>query len=142
MLSGRLGGEKPLAFAPMADVRPIYATHYALGVVGSLQDVAAPPYDVIDAGMRTELLERSPFNAVAIDLPKPYGETGPQQTEDDPYERAARTMDEWRQAGVLIAASEPAVWAVTQDYTGPDGTPPTRHGILAPVRLEGFSPGQ
>jgi len=33
----------------MADVRPIYATHYDLGVAGSLQDVAAPPYDVIDA---------------------------------------------------------------------------------------------
>src|SRR5260221_11288530 len=103
MHSRRLRGEKPLAFAPMADVRPIYATHYDLGVVGSLQDVAAPPYDVIDAGMRTELLERSPYNAVAIDLPKPYGETGPQQTGADPYDRAAWTLDEWRDAGALVA---------------------------------------
>ncbi|HKB51992.1 MAG TPA: DUF1015 domain-containing protein [Solirubrobacterales bacterium] len=126
----------------MADVRPIYATHYDLGVVGSLQDVAAPPYDVIDAGMRTELLERSPYNAVAIDLPKPYGETGPQQTEDDPYERAAVMMDEWRDAGALVADSEPAIWAMTQDYTGPDGGPRTRHGILARVRVEDFSAGQ
>ena len=126
----------------MADVRPIHATHYDLGVVGSLQDVAAPPYDVIDADMRTELLARSPYNAVAIDLPKPYGETGPQQTEDDPYERAARTMEEWRQAGALVADSEPAIWAMTQDYTGPDGTPRTRHGILARVRVEDFSAGQ
>ena len=61
----------------MADVRPFNALHYDLGVVGSLQDVAAPPYDVIDAAQRAELLERSPYNAVAIDLPKPYGETGP-----------------------------------------------------------------
>jgi uncharacterized protein (DUF1015 family) len=126
----------------MADVRPIHATHYDLGVVGSLQDVAAPPYDVIDAEMRAELLGRSPYNAVAIDLPKPYGETGPQQTEDDPYERAARTMDEWRQAGALVADAEPAIWAMTQDYTGPDGTPRTRHGILARVRVEDFSAGQ
>jgi uncharacterized protein (DUF1015 family) len=71
----------------MADVRPIHATHYDLGVVRSLQDVAAPPYDVIDADMRTELLARSPYNAVAIDLPKPYGETGPQQT---PSRRSGR----------------------------------------------------
>jgi uncharacterized protein (DUF1015 family) len=126
----------------MADVRPIFATHYDLGVVGALQKVAAPPYDVIDAGMRAELLERSPYNAVAIDLPKPYGETGPQQTEDDPYERAARTMDEWRQAGALVADSEPAIWAMTQDYTGPDGAARTRHGILARVRVEDFSAGQ
>ncbi len=126
----------------MADVRPIFATHYDLGVVGSLQDVAAPPYDVIDAAMRAELLGRSPYNAVAIDLPKPYGETGPQQTEDDPYERAARTMDEWRAGGALVADAEPAIWAMTQDYTGPDGAARTRHGILARVRVEDFSAGQ
>jgi uncharacterized protein (DUF1015 family) len=126
----------------MADVRPIFATHYDLGVVGSLQDVAAPPYDVIDAAMRAELLGRSPYNAVAIDLPKPYGETGPQQTEDDPYERAARTMEEWRAAGALVTDAEPAIWAMTQDYTGPDGMARTRHGILARVRVEDFSAGQ
>jgi uncharacterized protein (DUF1015 family) len=126
----------------MADVRPIFATHYDLGVVGSLQDVAAPPYDVIDAELRAELLQRSPYNAVAIDLPKPYGETGPQQTGDDPYERAARTMDEWRQAGALLGDPAPAIWAMTQDYTGPDGTAHTRHGILARVRVEDFSAGQ
>ena len=89
----------------MADVRPIHATHYDLDVVGSLQDVAAPPYDVIDAAMRAELLERSPYNAVAIDLPKPYGETGPQQTDDDPYERAARTMDGWHQAQAKVTVA-------------------------------------
>jgi uncharacterized protein (DUF1015 family) len=126
----------------MADVRPIYATHYDLGAIGSLQEVAAPPYDVIDAAMRADLLERSPYNAVAIDLPKPYGESGPQQTDDDPYERAARTMDEWRAAGALVADAEPAIWAMTQDYSGPDGAARTRHGILARVRVEDFSAGQ
>jgi uncharacterized protein (DUF1015 family) len=126
----------------MADVRPLYATHYDLGVVGSLDEVAAPPYDVIDAAQRAELLERSPYNAVAIDLPKPYGETGPQQAEGDPYARAAETMEAWRRAGALVSDAEPAIWAMTQDYTGPDGTPRTRHGILARVRVEDFSAGQ
>lgn len=127
----------------MADARPIYATHYDLGVVGSLDRVAAPPYDVIDARQRAELLERSPYNAVAIDLPKPYGETGPQQEgEGDPYERAAETMDAWRAAGALVSDAEPAIWAMTQDYTGPDGAARTRHGILARVRVEDFEAGQ
>ena len=126
----------------MADVRPLYATHYELGVVGSLQKVAAPPYDVIGPELRSELLARSPYNAVAIDLPKPYGETGPQDTGDDPYERAARLIGEWREAGALVTDSEPAIWAMTQDYTGPDGAARTRHGILARVRVEDFSAGQ
>jgi uncharacterized protein (DUF1015 family) len=126
----------------MADVRPIFATHYDLDVVGSLDAVAAPPYDVIDTAQRAALLERSPYNAVAIDLPKPYGETGPTETGDDPYARAAALMDEWRQTGALVADSEPAIWAMTQDYTGPDGTARTRHGILARVRVEDFEAGQ
>jgi uncharacterized protein (DUF1015 family) len=126
----------------MADVRPIRATHYDLDVVGSLDAVAAPPYDVIDPQQRRELLDRSPYNAVAIDLPKPYGETGPQETEGDPYEGAARTMDAWREAGALVSDSEPAIWAMTQDYAGPDGEPRTRHGILCRVRVEDFAAGQ
>jgi uncharacterized protein (DUF1015 family) len=126
----------------MADVRPIFATHYDLEVVGSLQDVVAPPYDVIDRAMRAELLQRSPYNAVAIDLPKPYGEGGPTETGDDPYGRAAETMRAWREAGALVSDSEPAIWAMTQDYAGPDGEARRRHGILARVRVEDFDVGQ
>jgi uncharacterized protein (DUF1015 family) len=126
----------------MADVRPIFATHYDLDVVGSLDAVVAPPYDVIDPEQRAALLERSPYNAVAIDLPKPYGEAGPTETGDDPYARAAALMDEWRAAGALVSDAEPAIWAMTQDYTGPDGTARTRHGILARVRVEDFDAGQ
>jgi uncharacterized protein (DUF1015 family) len=126
----------------MADVRPLYATHYDLAKVGALDGVAAPPYDVIDAAMRAELLDRSPYNTVAIDLPKPYGESGPTETGDDPYVRAAKTMEDWRDAGALVTDSEPAIWAMTQDYTGPDGAARTRHGILARVGVEDFETGQ
>lgn len=126
----------------MADVRPIHATLYDLAAVGSLGRVAAPPYDVIDAAQRAELLERSPYNAVAIDLPKPY-DAGPKQTpEGDPYAHAAKTMDAWCKAGVLVEDRAPAIWAMTQEYTGPDGSARTRHGILARVRVEDFESGQ
>jgi uncharacterized protein (DUF1015 family) len=123
----------------MADVRPLHATHYDLAVVGSLDAVAAPPYDVIDAAQRTELLERSPYNAVAIDLPRPFDTEAP---EGDPYQRAAETMAAWRADGALVNDSEPAIWAMTQDYAGPDGAARTRHGILARVRVEDFDTEQ
>jgi uncharacterized protein (DUF1015 family) len=126
----------------MADVRPFNALHYDLGVVGSLQDVAAPPYDVIDAAQRVELLERSPYNAVAIDLPKPYGASGPQETDGDPYAKAAETIEAWREAGALVDDPEPAIWALTQDYTAPDGSSHARHGILVRVRVEDYGEGK
>lgn len=143
-------GEEPLAFAAMADVRPIFATHYDLVAVGSLEAVAAPPYDVIDAAQRAALLERSPYNAVAIDLPRPFDESATDgagddrqaQGKGDPYAQAAQTMDAWHAVGVLVEDTEPAIWAITQDYTGPDGSTHTRHGILARVRVEDFETGQ
>jgi uncharacterized protein (DUF1015 family) len=126
----------------MADVRPLTALHYDLDRVGSLDAVAAPPYDVIDAAGRARLLQRSPYNAVAIDLPKPFDPADPDShPEGDPYAKAARTIDAWRAEGVLVADSEPAFWALTQDYTAPDGSKHSRHGILARVRVEDYETG-
>lgn len=118
----------------MAEVRPLNAVHYDLAAVGSLADVAAPPYDVIDAEKRAELLRRSPFNVVEIDLPEaPDGA--------DRYEHAAQTMESWTMEGVLKADREPSIWAVTQDYTAPDGSRRTRSGFLARVRLAPYGEG-
>jgi uncharacterized protein (DUF1015 family) len=126
----------------MADVRPIDALHYDLAVVGSLQDVASPPYDVIDVDQRAALLARSPYNAVAVDLPKPYGASGPQETGGDPYAEAAEKVEAWREAGALVDDPEPAIWAMAQDYTAPDGSQHTRHGILVKVRVEDYGAGK
>ncbi|MDX6627365.1 MAG: hypothetical protein QOE56_2354 [Solirubrobacterales bacterium] len=126
----------------MADVQPINALHYDLDAVGPLDTVAAPPYDVIDAAGRKRLLERSPYNAVAIDLPKPFDPADPDSNpEGDPYEKAARTIEAWRAEGVLVDDPEPAYWALTQDYTAPDGNSYSRHGILGRVRVEDYETG-
>jgi uncharacterized protein (DUF1015 family) len=96
----------------------------------------APPYDVIDAALREELVARSPNNVVRIDLP----EAGP--GDDDRYEDAAATMRDWLERGVLVRETEPALWALRQDYTGPDGDERTRSGFLARVRVEDYGPGR
>jgi uncharacterized protein (DUF1015 family) len=119
----------------MADVRPLQALHYNLAATSSLGDVVAPPYDVIDARRRAALTARSPFNVVEIDLPEaPDGA--------DPYERAAETLEEWTLQGILAADREPALWALTQGYTGPDGTRRTRRGLLCRVRVTEYGPGR
>jgi uncharacterized protein (DUF1015 family) len=123
----------------MADVQPFKALHYDLGKVGSLDAVAAPPYDVIDAAGRARLLERSPYNAVAIDLPKPFDPADPASSPSgDPYAEAARTIGAWRAEGALVDDEEPSIWALTQDYTAPDGSGHSRHAILARVRVEDY----
>jgi uncharacterized protein (DUF1015 family) len=114
----------------MADIQPLRALHYDLG---DLQRVAAPPYDVIDEEQRAALLAGSPYNAVEIDLPRAAG---------DPYAHAAETLDRWRADGVLVRDPEPALWALEQRYTGPDGRARTRHGFFARVRIEDYGAGR
>jgi uncharacterized protein (DUF1015 family) len=126
----------------MADVGPFKALHYDLDRVGSLDAVAAPPYDVIDAAGRARLLERSPYNAVAIDLPKPFDPDDPaSDPSGDPYREAAATIESWLADGALVADEEPSIWALTQDYTAPDGSTHSRHAILARVRVEDYEGG-
>lgn len=126
----------------MADVQPLKALHYDLAKVGGLGAVASPPYDVIDAAERARLLERSSYNAVAIDLPVPFDPADPaSRPVGDPYEDAARRIDAWRAEGVLAADTEDAVWALSQDYTAPDGARHTRHGVLVRVRVEDYETG-
>jgi uncharacterized protein (DUF1015 family) len=118
----------------MADVQPLRTLRYDLATVGSLDAVAAPPYDVIDAPLREELASRSPFNVVEVDLPEANG--------GDPYLHAQTTMEAWLQQGVVTREREPAMWAMTQDYTGPDGKSYTRHGFFCRVRVEDYGAGR
>ncbi len=116
----------------MAEIEPLRALHYDPERTGGLQDVVAPPYDVIDDVQRRALLERSPYNVVAIDLP----EGG-----DDRYDRAARLLGAWRDEGVIVEDDRPALWTLAQDYTGPDGRRRTRQGCFARVRVEEYGAG-
>jgi uncharacterized protein (DUF1015 family) len=126
----------------MAEVLPFNALHYDLGKVGSLDAVAAPPYDVIDAAGRAALLERSPYNAVAIDLPKPFDPADPDSNPSgDPYAEAAAKIESWKADGALVQDEAPSIWAMTQDYTAPDGSSHSRHGILVRVRVEDYESG-
>jgi uncharacterized protein (DUF1015 family) len=119
----------------MADVQAFRALHYDLGVVGSLQSVVAPPYDVIDPEQRAALAARSPHNVVNLDLPQaPLG--------GDAYEEAARLLALWKRQGAVVRDDKPALWALQQDYTGPDGRQLTRRGIFARVRVEEYGAGR
>jgi uncharacterized protein (DUF1015 family) len=117
----------------MADIQPLRALHYDLSTVGSLSDVTSPPYDVIDAEQREQLLKRSPFNVAAVDLPK---------GEPDPYAAAGELFEAWQMQGIVVRDPEPSLWAHTQTYTGPDGQERTRRGFFCRVRIEGYGPGR
>src|ERR1700742_1649207 len=104
----------------MADIQPIRALRYDIDRTGGLQDVVAPPYDVIDEEQRAALEARSPYNVVRIDLPR---------GDDDRYDHAAALLADWRAQGAVVEDETPALWTLSQDYVGPDGERRTREGV-------------
>ncbi len=116
----------------MAAVEPLRALHYDQGVAGDLQNLVAPPYDVIDPQQREQLAARSPYNVVRVDLP----------AGGDPYAQAAQLWSAWQQEGAVTRDDAQALWALVQDYTGPDGRAMTRNGFFARVGVTDYGPGR
>ena len=116
----------------MAEVRPFRGVRYDGGV--ELTDVVAPPYDVLDEARTIELRERSPLNAVHVDLPVGPGETPTPEA----YERAARLFHLWRRDGALVQEDEACIYLVDQMYQGPDGLERLRRGFVARLTLAGL----
>jgi uncharacterized protein (DUF1015 family) len=111
----------------MAVVKPFRALRYDEAVAGPLETLVAPPYDVISPEQREELQARSPHNVVRLTLP-------------DSEEEAARELADWRSRGVLVE-EPPAVWALEQEYVGPDGVARTRFGLVASLKVEPYETG-
>jgi uncharacterized protein (DUF1015 family) len=111
----------------MAEVKPFSALRYDSAQAGPLEDLVAPPYDVIGPAEREDYLARSPYNVVHLTLP-------------DSPEEAGRNLRSWRESGVL-AAEQPAVWALSQGYVGPDGVARTRTGVVVSLKVEPYESG-
>ena len=112
----------------MAEVKPFRAERYDEAEAGPLQELVAPPYDVISSEERVKYLARSPYNVVHLTLP-------------DDEQQAARELADWRRRGVLAREGEPSFWLLSQDYTGPDGVARRRSGLVASLRAEPYERG-
>ncbi len=108
----------------MADVRPFRALRYAPDV--DLAAAICPPFDVISPEEQHVLYERSPHNAVRLELAREEG---------DRYQSAARTLSEWLAQGTLRRDDAPALYLYRQGFQcGAESY--RRHVLLARLRLE------
>ncbi|HET6884190.1 MAG TPA: DUF1015 domain-containing protein [Pirellulales bacterium] len=122
----------------MPQIEAFRALRYDLGHVGSLSDVVAPPYDVIDPELQEQLYKRHPANCIRLILNR---EEPGDDAENNRYSRAARFLKNWRQEGVLSTEPDPAVYVYhTQfEYAGKTFN---RRGFMARIRLERFGEGK
>jgi uncharacterized protein (DUF1015 family) len=122
----------------MPEIQAFRGIRYDLGHVGSLSDVVAPPYDVIDPDLQDRLYKLHPCNVVRLILNRI--EPGDDEA-DNRYTRARRFLKTWREHGVLFQEADPAVYVYHQEFPW-EGRTCTRRGFMARMRLSRFGEGQ
>jgi uncharacterized protein (DUF1015 family) len=115
----------------MPEIALIRGVLYDPGKV-RIDDVLAPPYDVISEEDRLKLEAQDPHNVVRIDLPRGEG--------DSRYDEAARLFQAWQDEGVLKRDARPAIYRYHQVFTVKElgGRRFTRAGIICGVRLADY----
>jgi uncharacterized protein (DUF1015 family) len=111
-------------------IQPFPALIFNLERAGRLDELIAPPYDLIDEARQTELYARSPNNIVRLELNR----------DADPYASAAATLAHWIADGTLRHL-QPAVFLYTQKFDL-GGRNFIRNGWVVRIRLEEFAGGR
>jgi len=127
-----------LGAAPVADIQAFRAYRYDLGRAGTLGDLTAPPYDVIDPDLQDALYRRSPHNVIRLILNK---ETPADTEANSRYTRSAQDLRDWQREGIIVQDSARSLYVYHQDFEA-EGKRFTRRGFLARVRLERFGEGR
>lgn len=122
----------------MPGIQAFRGLRYDLGHVGSLSDVIAPPYDVIDADLQDALYKKHPANVIRLILNRI--EPGDDDA-NNRYTRAAKFLKNWRSEGVLQREADPSIYVYHQTFDH-DGRRHTRKGFMARLRLERFGKGK
>jgi uncharacterized protein (DUF1015 family) len=96
---------------------------------GLLDDLIAPPYDVIDADEQAELESRSPHNAVFLELPR-------DEPDRDRYAAAAARLAQWKDEKVLVEDEQPSFYLYAMTFNDEANVPRRTLGVIGALGLE------
>jgi uncharacterized protein (DUF1015 family) len=122
----------------MADIRPFRGLKYNQTKV-SLEKVVTQPYDKISSEMQERYYASDPHNIVRVI----FGRGRDQDSiQNNVYTRAAASLREWRESGVLEPMSAPAFIVYFQRFVIPGTNEErVRKGFIGLGRLEDYANG-
>lgn len=120
----------------MAEIVPFRGILYNVSKV-FIEDVLAPPYDIITPEYQEELYRKSPYNIIRVDLGKE--QPGDSETRNR-YTRARGYLEAWMNEGVLIRSRRPSFYAYEMSYKI-SGEEKRLLGLLGLVKLEELGKG-
>ena len=121
----------------MVKVAPLKGLVYNLEKV-NINDVIAPPYDVISSKEQGELYNKSPYNIVKLILGKINSDDS---ESNNRYTRAAEDFREFIEQKALTPSSTPCIYYYVQNYTTAKGDKISRKGFIARNLIEEYEKG-
>lgn len=120
----------------MAEIIPFKGILYNVSRV-SMEDVIAPPYDVITPEYREALYMQSLYNIVRID----FGKEKPEDNDtDNKYTRARGYLEEWIEDGIFVRSEKPSFYVYEMAYSI-NGVKKRLLGFLGLLKLEELGKG-
>ncbi|MFZ9818992.1 MAG: DUF1015 family protein [Ilumatobacteraceae bacterium] len=110
----------------MPRFEPFRATRYADSQ--RLATLSAPPYDVISDAQRARYAAQSHHNIVHVDMPLSSGG-------GDPYLEAARTLENWKSTGVLVADAEQSFSLYRLSFVDATGAQRNTVGVIGALEV-------
>ncbi|MFM8834473.1 MAG: DUF1015 domain-containing protein [Cytophagales bacterium] len=89
----------------MAEIKPIRAWRYNASVVGNMDELTSPLFDVVSDKQRKSLYQ-NPFNSIHLSVPQGL----------HPVETAARTLTEWKTKNVIVQDPIPGIYVYYQYF--------------------------
>jgi uncharacterized protein (DUF1015 family) len=122
----------------MATIRPFRGLRFTESA-GPIEDLVAPPYDVLSNEERDALAAKNPHNVVYLTLPESEADD---RSKFVKYMRAASRLADWTRQGALANELQPALYRYTQTFTAPgyDG-PIVRSALITLIKVEPYEKG-
>ncbi len=122
----------------MATIRPFRGLRFSQ-TAGIIDDLVAPPYDVLSKDERDALAAKNPHNIVHLTLPENKEDDRNQYVK---YARSASTLAEWTRDGSLDLEQAPAFYRYTQTFKvyGVE-KPLVRTSMIALIKVEPYEKG-
>ena len=121
----------------MAEIRAFQGIRYDASVVGDIEKVVSPPYDIIPPDDRVYYHQLHPNNFVRLILGEEF------DSDDDSNNRFTRArgyLDRWLAEGALKQDESPAIYVYRQDFEQ-DGEAKTIRGFIGAVRIHDYVDG-
>lgn len=122
----------------MPEIAPLKGLLYNQKLIGNMDEVITPPFDVISPEEQEMYHKRHPNNMIRLIL----GQQEPGDNEENNwYIRAAEALATWQREGVLVRDPQPAFYGYEIRYQESPDQSKTRQGFLCLVKLHDFSHG-